>query len=269
MRIFLFLILFDMIFHSLAVLTPYKEWCKELRVDTFPERLPTLMEMEDLAGKATPKNPAPAAERVMKSLNSVWDFCRPWPDVDSRPKIQDWPDRGKYLICWLTTRLEFCEHLAGINQEWVMFSPNVAQQKTKPRAWLHFADGSTRQVWQDCADPPDLTRYGHWFVDRINNYEVDVTPNDPEACLGFCNLLANRHRTNEQGQRLMRIELKQVTYQLPGPGMDAKAFLREQTRSPAKVERKAFFIADMKTHSDGSVSVTRRKGARPKRGQGP
>jgi hypothetical protein len=271
MRIFLSVIIFDMVFHSLAVLTPYMQWCKELEMTRYPYRLPTADEMHRLAEKQSPNNPDPVGDRVLDSLDSVWDFFKPWPSESARRKVRDWPARARYALCWLTTRLEFCEHLAGIHQEWVMFSPSVANEKRKARASLEFADRSHQEVRFDSSDPADLTHYSHWFVDRINNYEVEVcqadkittkdpSAADPEACLGYCNLLAHRHRRNGRGKPLVRIFLHKVTYQLPEPGVDARAFLEKQSGPPENQrERKPFFVADVKTRPDGTLYVKQRK----------
>jgi hypothetical protein len=260
MRLFLGFILFDMVYHSLAVLSPYPAWCAELGVARFPRRLPTAAEMDESAGRARPGKTEPVADRVFASLDSVWDFFRPWPGRATRRKLRDWPSRGEYLVCWLTSRLDFCEHLAGISQEWVMFSPSVVTEKTRARARLVFADGSTREVRLPTSDPEDPSDYSRWFVDRVNNAEVDVSSDDPEMCLGYCNYVAHRHPVNERGKRLVRIYLFPVTYELPGPDVeDPRAFLHRQKGPPAGQRGKDYFAADVRTRPDGSVAVRRGK----------
>ncbi|MBI1913751.1 MAG: PDZ domain-containing protein [Planctomycetes bacterium] len=56
MRIFLGFIVFDMVFQSLAALTPSDEWRENLDVDKYPRRLPTAEERRALAAKASAQN---------------------------------------------------------------------------------------------------------------------------------------------------------------------------------------------------------------------
>jgi hypothetical protein len=148
------------------------------------------------------------------------------------------------------------EHVLGFHQGWTMFSPSVDDTQTKSRARLVFADGSWREVRFDTSDPPDLTHYTHWWVDRINNYELDVKENDPKACLGYCNLLAHRHRCNDRGRPLVWIELFQVEYRLPGPDVDAETFLQQQSGPPPQQQvRRPFYRARVTFLPDGTVSV--------------
>jgi hypothetical protein len=255
MRVFLSLVLFDMVFHSLGALTDYRRWSPDLGLRRNPLRLPTGEELGQLERQATPDDPDPATDRVMATLDSVWDFFKPWPSAANRRRIAGWQDGTRFAFCWLMSRLEFGEHLAGIRQQWTMFSPTVRTQRVRPRARLEFADGSTRQVRLDTSDPEDLTRYSHWLVDRVNNYEVEVGADEREACLGLCNLLAHRHRTSARGRPLARIYLFPVRYYLPAPGVDAAAFLRRQSGPPADQVGPPFFVAEVKTGPDGSVSV--------------
>jgi hypothetical protein len=260
MRIFLFLILFDMVFHSLAVLSPYTQWCGELGVRRLPYRLPTAAEVAELTKKGGPANPDPVADRVYASLHSVWSFFKPWPDQATRRKLTNWPDHGAYLLCWVASRLDFCEHVLGIRQDWSMFSPTVVLDQARSRARLVFADGSTEELRLPVSDTEDPSHYSRWFADRVNNYEVEVGPRDKEACLGFCNRVAYLHRANAKGNPLVRIELFQVTYRLPSPDEpDPAGFLRRQKGPPANQRSKAFFAADVKARPDGSMSVRQGK----------
>src|SRR5690349_21508835 len=72
MRIFLGFLVFDMIFHSFAVLTPVDDWCKELGVRRFPEALPTPEERRTLAEKISDDNPDPVGDSVWEAVDSVW-----------------------------------------------------------------------------------------------------------------------------------------------------------------------------------------------------
>jgi hypothetical protein len=239
MRIFLFLLVFDMVFHSLAVLLPIKKWCKEILVDRFPERLPTAEEREKLAhydevaafylgpGVIAVDKPDPVCERVMKSMDSIWEFFMPWPDSYSRKKIKNWGDGSKFVVCWLTTRLGFFEQLFRIPQRWTMFSPNVGKSDTMVRARLVYEDGSERLV-RTSADPVDLTHYGHWWKEKILQYETKLDE-DYDARMGWCNLIAHRNRVNDKGSKLVKIYLIKVRIVYPEPDEeDIEEFMRAQ-----------------------------------------
>src|SRR5436305_9698214 len=53
MRIFLGFLVFDMVFHSFAALTPADDWCKELGLRRFPDGLPSAEERRKLAEKSS------------------------------------------------------------------------------------------------------------------------------------------------------------------------------------------------------------------------
>ena len=218
MRFFLFVLLLNIAFRSLSVLLPGDEWRQELNMDEFPRRLPTPAEFRDWDPQTSPGQLS-LAEDVMRSLDSVWDFLKPWPDAAARARIGSWGQRGKFAFCWLNTRFAFLENLLGVNQEWPMFSPNVSQQKGLARSQLVFADGSRRTV-RLTADPEDLTRYAHWFQEKVLDYELKVR-RDPAVRLGYANLLAHRFPRNENGSPLVRIYFYQVWYYFPGPHQHA------------------------------------------------
>src|SRR5262249_9422849 len=142
-----------------------------------------------------------------------------------------WECGGKFALCWLNTRLDFLECLAGIDQEWPMFSPNVSRGRRIARARLVFADGG-EQIVRQTADPEDLTRYAHWNQEKVLDYELHVNDDQEDATFGWCNLLAHRHPHNEQGSPLARILVFLVRYEYPPPDVDARAFLRAQTGPP-------------------------------------
>src|SRR5438046_2419749 len=83
MRIFLGFLLFDMVFQSFAVLLPIDTWCEALSVDDFPLRLPTTAQRLELAAQASDKAPDPVGDRVWESVDSVWDFLKPWPSKET------------------------------------------------------------------------------------------------------------------------------------------------------------------------------------------
>ena len=246
MRIFLFVLVFDMVFHSLTALTPYQRWCKELDIDTFPRRLPTPQEMEQLAERANPDNPNPVGERVMKSCDSVWDFLMPWPDSGSRKRIKTWDDGGRFTVCWLTTRLRFFEQLVRTPQGWTMFSPNAVRFDDVVRGRLVYEDGSTRVI-RTSADPEDLTHHSHWWAEKILQYEVKLD-DDEDARMGWCNLIAHRYPAKSEGSKLLRIYLVRVRIHYPEPGADVAEFMRAQNGPPGWEDTPPFWEYDVQKH---------------------
>src|SRR5712691_4967839 len=86
MRIVLGFLVFDMIFHSFAVLTSADEWGKELGVRRFPKALPTAEERRQLAETTSKDNPDPVGDSVWEAVDSVWAFFKPWPSAKTRHK---------------------------------------------------------------------------------------------------------------------------------------------------------------------------------------
>jgi hypothetical protein len=254
MRLFLSVIVFDMVFQSIAGAIDVTDWRKQLHVQAYPVRLPTSDEVEEFARDESPADPHPVADLYLDTLDSVWDYFKPWPDPKVRGHIHDWRDCTWYAACWLSTRLRFGEHLLGFQQGWPMFSPTVKHDKTKPRARLVYADGGCRVVRLAASDPPDLTHYSRWFVDRVNNYEMDVEPKDRVACLGYCNLLAHRHPTRA-GQPLVRVELFLVRYYFPEPDEDAAEVFRRQKGPPRRQWLRPFLRVNVTTRPDGSLDL--------------
>jgi hypothetical protein len=248
MRLFLSLVVFDMVFHSTASLSDYGKWSRELGMRKYPQPLPTYAEMEELAGQEGPGNPHPVLDQVMESADSVWEFFKPWPSAATSKKITTWEDGGKFALCWLTTRLGFVENLLGLQQHWAMFSPNVVEATSLVRSRLEYADGSCRLV-RLSADPEDLTHYGHWFKEKVLEYETALHKRDEgEARLGYCNLLAHRYPLNARKSPLVKISLIKVRINYPPPDeKDKEGVLRAQNHL-ANWEKKApFFVYDVKT----------------------
>jgi hypothetical protein len=256
LRIFLFIIVFNMVFRSLSVLAPWGEWLGELKMDRLPRRLPTLDEIDELAAEASAENPHPVREDVLRSCDAVWEYWRPWPGRETRARLHEPEDWGKFAFCWLSSRFEFLENVVGINQEWPMFSPNVSKQKWLARSRLTFADGSQRIV-RLAADPEDLTNFSHWFQEKILDYEMYVREGDGRFndCLGYCNLLSHRYPRNEQGAELVRINLFLVNYKFPPPDVDAAEFLRQQTGPPPHQIRGDFFEYDVASRKGRKVTT--------------
>lgn len=231
MRLFLGFLIFDMVFHSLAALTPYREWLEDdFRIARLPKRLPTLEEITELQAKASPSNPGPVSDRLLESFDSVWEFLKPWPDQDTRRKLKTWEDKGKFALTWVTSRLDFFESLAGTPQRWTMFSPNASRGATVARIRLLFQDGSRQDV-RLTADPVDLTNYSHWFQEKVLDSELRI-PSDWDSRFGYCNYLKHQFNQNAKGSPLEKIYIYKIKYRYPDPSEDAVEVLRSQNGPP-------------------------------------
>lgn len=247
MRLFLTFLLFHMVFRGFSVLYPWDDWADELDMRTMPRRLPTRAEWAELPSQATTETPCPRTEDVMRTLDSVWDFFKPWPEASARAKMHTWTDGGKWALAWTSSRLEFAENLVGFNEEWPMFSPSVATRKHVARARLVYADGDERTVRGLC-DPEDLTNYTHWFEEKILDHELKVKEGGEGQARrnrGYCNLLAHRYPRNAYGVELKTIYLYMVRYNLAPPGADARVWLKEQSGPPEGQVFKDFFEYDV------------------------
>jgi hypothetical protein len=244
MRLFLSVILFGIVFNSFSVLWPWNDWAKELKMRRLPVRLPTRAEIAELAGQATDDNPAPLREEVMLSVDSLWDYFKPWPGRATRAHMRTWKDGGKWALTWLTTRLGFVEEVLGVPEEWPMFSPSASRRKWVARARLIYSDGGERIIRGKC-DPEDLTRYSHWFEEKVLDYELKVKERRDDDNYGYCNLLMHRYARTDGGAELVRIVLYQVRYDLPPPDVNAHDWLEEQTGPPPAQVYKAFYEFDV------------------------
>jgi hypothetical protein len=230
MRIFLFVLLFDIIFRSFTVLIPWEDWAKELKMRTMPLRLSTAAERQRLARSASPDNPDPVTKDTLESLQSLHTFLTPWPDEKTSEHITTWTDAGKFTVIWLSSRLDFAENLIGFNQEWPMFSPNVGRHKTVARARLVYADDSERIV-RNHGEPVNLNSYAHWNEEKVLDHELKVRGSGSEdEWFGYCNLLAHRYPQNDSGSSLVKIRLFDVEFDLAPPGVDYRQWYLEQMR---------------------------------------
>lgn len=242
MRIFLSLLLFDIVGRSLLVLVPCSEWAAELDMETMPWRLPTRAEVKTLEAEL-PQRPSAVRDRYFETLDSLWEYGKPWPAVKTRARIDSWPKMGMFAVCWVNSRFEFLENVLGINEEWPMFSPNVGSRRTLARSKLLFADGSMQTV-RLTADPADLTRYSHWFEEKVLDYELKVD-HDSGNRFGYCNYLAHRHPRNAAGSPLVSIYVYTVTYYYPEPDKDPVEYLRSQNGPPLEQVTLPFYVYDV------------------------
>lgn len=257
MRIFIGILVFDIVFRSMSVLYPWDEWADELDVAAWPAgRLPTRAEMTKLGEKADPEAFDPVAEESFQGLDALWDYLRPWPGKSIRAKLLTAEDWGKWSLVWLSSRLQFAESVIGFDQRWPMFSPSVSTRKWLVRSRLTYADGSERIVRQH-ADPEDLTCYAHWNQEKILDHELQVRekPSHVSECRGYCNLLAHRYATNAAGSPLVKISLFDLYYLYPGPDDDPEVFLREQSGPPAEQIRPVFYVYDVATRQGWRVAA--------------
>ena len=239
MRVFLFVIVLNMVFRNFSALGPWQTWVNELEMRDLPVRLPT---REEIARNAE-ENPAGIYEDMMESADSVWEFWRPWPGPKTRPHLDSVEAWGKFALCWLNSRYYFVEKLVGVGQEWPMFS-TVPKKRTFARSELIFADGTTQIIRQE-SDPQDLTSFSHWGMQKVRYYELYVGEDSQACCKGYCNLLAHRHPRNEQGSELSKIRLFTVWYEYPTPDADPREHLRLQIGPPSNQVRPPFFEYDV------------------------
>jgi hypothetical protein len=230
MRHVLGFLLFDIIFHSLAAVTTYQDWLEEVGLQRFPRRLPTQAEIVTLAATDHKEGETPVTDRFLETLDSVWDYFKPWPETAVRRKLTGWDHYGMFALSWLASRLDFFESLAGAPKRWTMFSPNASTTATVARMRLLFQDGSRQDV-RLTADPADLTSYAHWFEEKILDYELKVA-GDYDSRLGYCNYLSHQHPKNGAGSPLDKIYIYKVRYSYPAPEDDARAVLKAQNGPP-------------------------------------
>jgi hypothetical protein len=238
MRIFLTLFIAALTYRCFSVLYPLDDWRSDYGMRSYPRRLSTPGEREELARKTSDDNPHPVLEDVMLTADSVWDFMKPWPDADTRPKIKSWSDSGKVAACWLNTRLCFVEHVCALDEGWPMFSPSVASEHVFARARLFYHDDS-EEIVRQTSEPADYGHFWRWFNDKRGNYERRAAYNDDNGCQGYCNWLAHRYTYNAHGEKLVKIVLFQIKVVVPPPGTDPVAHFAQQNRLTADPPRRA------------------------------
>jgi hypothetical protein len=163
----------------------------------------------------------------------------------------------KYALAWTVTRLEWCERILAIDQEWAMFSPNVGTRKYPTRVRLLFADGTECTLRMRC-DPEDLTSFSRW--DQGKNLAIDPRVSSDGgmrwyACPGYCNYLLHRYPRNAEGSPLKEIRFYHVTYDFAPPGVDPVAFYRDV------MDKTRDHRSPMAWHTHYIYDVQRREGA--------
>lgn len=230
MRLFLTAILVDIIYHSFSSLTPYRDWLEDWKLERYPKRLPTWGEIAELGNAAPADKQSPLVNRIYETLDSVWDYFKPWPPGSVRGKIVDREDHGMYLLAWTTSRLDFFENLIGVPQRWSMFSPNASKGATVGRLRLLYADGTRRDV-RLLADPADLTCYSHWLEEKVLDCELKVI-GDWDSRYGYCNYITHRHARNAGGSPVAAVYVYKIKYRYPNPGEDPVKVLKSQSGPP-------------------------------------
>ncbi len=228
-RVLLFCVLFHMFFRSTDVLYPWEDWLYELKIRRMPRRLPTRALLDRKRAEAGGSS-APVVKEFRDCAASLPGYWCPWPRGATREQLTSRRAWLKYSLAWTASRLQWCECVLSIDQEWPMFAPNVSRKKYPARARLIFADGTEITVRQR-SDPEDLTRYTRWGQGKNLGYDRMVASDSGqrwEACRGYCHFLAHRHPANSDGSPLREIRLYHVTYELVPPGADPEPFLRHQ-----------------------------------------
>jgi hypothetical protein len=229
MRIFLGIILFDMVYSNIGAFTPVSDWCAELGMPDLPRGLPGPQERAELARTASDDNPHPVRDRVQASFASFGEYFTPWPGAAVRQNINTPLDGLKFAHCWIATRLRFFENLALARQGWTMFAPNVRNWDVVHRARLVYADGSTRTI-RSIAEPINLARqedFRGFLSEKRVEYSTGLD-DDGDARRGYCNLLAHRHAVNDAGSPLVIILLIRVHYEYPKPALATREALERQ-----------------------------------------
>lgn len=248
MRLFLCYFVGDMVLRSLLSLTPYdSRWSDELHVELLPAPLPTPAELDRIAAGTDAGGHTSRAARFRESLASLGPYFWPIPANQTRAVLETPLDVGKYAIVWSVSRLKFVGILAGVDQGWPMFSPNVVTGDTMARLRLVFADGSS-QIHRHCADPGDLTCYCHWFEEKRLQIALKIH-RDRIVRSGYCRWLAAQHPANESGSPLVRIDVFKIRYEYPGPYDDARRFLAEQIGPPPRQQEPTFWVYDVATQT--------------------
>lgn len=233
MRIFLSALLFEIIFRSSVASGDYERWNEDVRVAAFPQPLPAR------SGRVESRSAAPP-------LGSFFD---PRPSPESRACIDGPFDAGKYILCWMNSRLEFLENLVHAQQGWPMFAPDVGRADPVVRVRLLFDNGEM-QVHRTLAEPDDLTHYSTArFLTRRETKYLSYLFGDEDARRGFCNVWSNRHRLSPQGARLIRIELLRIVCIYPKPGSDARQLLQGQQVPLGMEESQPFYAFDVLTQT--------------------
>jgi len=231
MRIFLSIMVFDMIARSLLDVSPVDDWGQEfgLPENEMPLRLPTARDLRAI-DRRVDSNYGSRAERYQATLESVGDFFYQAPPQAVREKLQSRLDYARYGLWRLYTRLRFVGKLVGVDQSWKMFSPNVGTRDRLARFRLRYDDGSQRIVRLGI-DPPDATRHFYWMFEKHIQTEAAIH-RDVDARTGYCNMLAHRHAVSERGARLSEIDVFAVEYVYPTPYEHARSALAPQSGPP-------------------------------------
>ena len=144
----------------------------------------------------------------------------------------------KYGLAWTASRLQWCECILAIDQEWAMFSPNVRKHNYATRARLRFEDGAEFTI-RPRSEPEDLTSYSRWKQGKtlgIDRFVASDHGRRHDACVGYCNFLAHRYPSNSNGSPLRAIVLYEVHFKFVPAArpwsrdepVDTQEFLRDQ-----------------------------------------
>lgn len=253
-RLVLFVVLFDMIFHSMAVLYPWRDWVDELKIDRNPRGLPCHADIVQMRHETGDNSKV--IEEFRQCAASLPRYWNPVPNDETRALLTS--DRAwlKYGVTWAVTRMAWCEAILSIDQDWAMFSPNVGRRRFPCRARLFYADGS-EVTFRPNIDKPDYTYY--WRPGEGKNIGPESRVGSDanwEGNYGYCNYLSHRFAHNGAGSPLKEIRLYQVTVYFPPPRQDATAWLRGQmelTRDHKSPQAwPTFFIYDPETRQGRS-----------------
>jgi hypothetical protein len=242
------LLLAFLLFRTFAVLYPWRTWATKLDTRRFPATgFPSKGEQRKILENAEGDRAA-LRERWFEAFDSLWLYMRPWPGPNDRPQLTSRTAYLKWHLVYANSRLAWVENVIGFDQEWPMYSPSVGSETTIPRARLVYAD-DTQRIVRVRADPEDLTCFFRTALYKSTEHELMVSndENYADEARAFCNLLARRHPTNEDGAEVVEVRLFSVTYVFTPPGEDPREWMKKQTGPPADQISPDYYSYDVRS----------------------
>ena len=209
LRVFLTLFVGNMLVGSFLSLTPAQdEWFDEFDMATAPEA-------------SLADDPSRVAQAVLAYLDPTQAT-----NGDQHAERKRRPLESS--VTWLATRLEFFEGLAGIDQGWPMFSPDVATESEQPRFELLYADGEQRTV-RVPTDPRDPTKFFRLFAEKPLQL-ADSLLDDVSVRRGYAAWLARTFAFSRGGAPVVEVVLRRVDYEFPAPGSTRQVWIELRQR---------------------------------------
>jgi hypothetical protein len=212
----------------------HRSWAGNVPIQEWPLGLPTRAELEQIEHSEHPEGYSSTGVRVGASISSLGRFFLPGADPMAREYLAEGGELSPLILTWLYNRMHFLSKVIAINQQWVMFSPNVMTEYPVPRFVLLYESGEKRTYRAACDPPEDLLQpvYPFWFNEKNLQICYNVLTNEAVR-MGFAHHLSQKYSADETGSPLSQIMLHRVLYQFHPPGSDAAAWYTEQSGPPA------------------------------------